>query len=53
MIFVVLLKQLFSWLPGSLSLIVFAVLAAFFFVIVVKLLGIILDWIFKFIDIFT
>ena len=53
MIFAVLLKQLFSWLPTSLWLPVFAVLAAMFFSIVVKLLGIILDWIFKFIDIFT
>ena len=53
MIFVVLLKQLFSWLPGSLWIPVFAVLAAFFFCIVVKLIGIILDWIFKFIDLFT
>lgn len=53
MIFSVLLKQLFSWLPGSLWVFVWAVLAVAFLSIVIKLLAIILDWIFKFIDIFT
>lgn len=53
MIFATLLKQLFSWLPGSLWLCVFAVLSAAFLSIVIKLLAVILDWIFKFIDLFT
>ena len=53
MIFVILLKQLFSWLPASLWLFVWAVLAVAFFSIVVKLLSVVLDWVFKFIDVFT
>ena len=53
MFFTKLLTQLFSWLPGSLWLFVWAVLAAAFFSVVIKLLSIVLDWVFKFIDIFT
>lgn len=53
MIFVKLIEQLFSWLPGSLWLFVWAVLAVAFFSIVVKLLSVVLDWVFKFIDVFT
>lgn len=51
--FEILLQLLFSWLPSSLWLGVWAVLATVFFIVVVKLLGIILDFVFKFIDIFT
>lgn len=51
--FAILLNQLFSWLPPSLWIFVWAVLAAAFLSIIIKLLSVILDWIFKFIDIFT
>lgn len=51
--FTLLLELLFSWLPNSLWIGVWAVLAVAFFAVVVKILGIILDFVFKFIDIFT
>lgn len=51
--FTLLLELIFSWLPGPLWLCVWAVLAVASFSIVLKLLGIILDFVFKFIDIFT
>lgn len=53
MIFATLIKQLFSWLPDSLWFFVYAVFAVAFLSIVIKLLAIVLDWVFKFIDIFT
>ena len=52
MLFAILLRQLFSWLPGSLWLFVWAVLAVAFLVVIVKMLSVVLDWVFKFIDIF-
>lgn len=53
MLFELLIKQLFSWLPTSLWLGVWAVIAVALFVVTVKLLALILDFIFRFIDIFT
>lgn len=50
--FTLLLELLFSWLPTSIWLGVWAVLGVSFFIIVVKIIGIVLDWVFKFIDIF-
>lgn len=49
----ILLNQLFSWLPAGLWLFVWAVIAVAFFSVLVKILSVILDWVFKFIDIFT
>lgn len=51
--FTLLLDLLFSWLPATLWLLVKAVIATAFFSIIVKLLSVVLDWVFKFIDIFT
>ena len=48
-----LLELLFSWLPSSLWVCVCAVLGTMFFIVLIKFLGIILEWVFKFIDIFT
>lgn len=50
--FTLLLQLFFSWLPTSLWIGVWAILAVSFFIIVVKIIGIVLDWVFKFIDIF-
>ena len=47
---VMLLQRLFSWLPASLGLCVWAVIATFFFIIVLKLVGVILDFILGFIN---
>lgn len=43
MIFVTLIKQLFSWLPDTLWFFVYAVFAVAFLSIVIKLLAIVLD----------
>lgn len=53
MLFTLLLQMIFSWLPGPIWLCVWAVIAVAFFIVVLKLLGIILYLIFKFIDLFT
>ena len=47
---VILIRQLFSWLPPSLFLLVMAVFAVFFFVVFLKLISYGLDFIFDFID---
>ncbi len=52
-VFVLLLQMTYSWLPLPLWICVWAVIAVAAFTVVLKLLGIVLDFIFKFIDIFT
>lgn len=47
-----LVAMLFSWLPAGLWLPVFAVISTAFLVIAIKLLTIVFDFLFKFIDIF-
>ena len=47
-----LLGRLYSWLPDSLGLCVWAVIAVFFFIVLMKLINFIFDFIFKFIDMF-
>ena len=49
-LFLLLLDRLFSWLPLGLSVCVWAVIAAFFFSIVVKIVSVILHFFFSFID---
>ena len=51
--FAALYQMLFSWLPAPLFACVWVVMAVALFSILVKLIGIILDFFFKFIDIFT
>lgn len=48
-----LISLMFSWLPAPIWLCVWAVFSVASFIVVLKLLGIILDFIFKFIDIFV
>ena len=50
-LFLLLLDRLFSWLPLGLGVCVRAVVSVFFFSILVKLLGVIIDFFVKFIDI--
>ena len=45
-----LLERLYSWLPGSLGLCVWAVIAAAFFIVIVRLIAFIFGFIFNFID---
>lgn len=45
-----LLNRFFSWLPGSLFLCVWAVIAAFMFVVFIKLIAFIFGFIFSFIE---
>ena len=45
-----LLERLYSWLPGSLFHCVWAIVSVMFFVVLVKVIGFIFDFIFKFID---
>ena len=47
-----LIRQLFSWLPASLFLCVMVVFAVFFFIVFLKLISYILDFVFAFIDFF-
>ncbi len=47
-----LVALLFSWLPVGLYIPVFAVISAAFLAIAIKILTIIFDFLFKFIDIF-
>ena len=47
-----LIRQLFSWLPASLFLCVMAVFAVFFFIVFLKLISYVLDFVFDFIDFF-
>lgn len=47
-----LVAMLFSWLPVGLYVPVFAVIAVAFLVIAIKILTIVFDFMFKFIDIF-
>lgn len=48
----IVLNLLFSWLPSPLKLCVMAIIAVFIFILLLKLVGIILDIVFKFIDVF-
>lgn len=48
----VVLSLLFSWLPSPLKLCVMAVIAVFIFVLLLKLVVIVLDIVFKFIGVF-
>lgn len=50
--FTLLLELIFSWLPGPLWLCVWAVIAVAFFIIMLKVIGVVLDLIFRFIDLF-
>lgn len=48
----VVLGLLFSWLPSPLKLCVMAIIAVFIFVLLLKLVIIVLDIVFKFIGVF-
>ena len=50
-LFLLLLDRLFSWLPLGLGICVRAVIAVFIFTVIVKLLGVVIDFFVKFIDI--
>lgn len=49
---VALVAMLFSWVPAGLYLPVFAVLGVAFLVVAIKILTIVFDFLFKFIEIF-
>lgn len=49
-LFALLLDRLFCWLPGSISVCVWAVFAVFFFIVFIKVIRFVFEFIFKFID---
>lgn len=48
----VVLNLLFSWLPSPLKICVMAIIAVFFFIVILKLVQIVIGFIFKFIGVF-
>lgn len=53
MLLALLIRSVFAWLPAPIWVCVWVIFAVAMFTVLVKLIGIILDFFFKFIDLFT